>query len=218
MNRLKMTVELVRKYRRTPWIVVDLLWIVALILAGVMLSDWSLAVFCIPFCILIMWECSDVHLYAERDRFRDKVKSLDDELLYRYLTIEEQGKEIARLKDELAATKLLVRNHKDNPIKSNRVVNDKTFAVRFKSFVEEVEAKDPMSEEEKEYLHHVAERLLKWQTKTVRKDTEEYKYLERLGLMPEPSQNTEEHPMPEAKKRPVSKKKKTKTNENENKN
>jgi hypothetical protein len=74
-----------------------------------------------------------------------------------------------------------------------------------------------MSEEEKEYLHHVAERLLKWQTKTVRKDTEEYKYLERLGLMPEPSQNTEEHPMPEAKKRPAPKKK-TKKNENENKN
>lgn len=101
--------------------------------------------------------------------------------------------ELAKKDEEIEIYKKTAANHKDNPIKSNRLVSDKTFAVRFRSFVEAVRVIEPIGEEEKEYLHHVAERLLKWQTKTVRKDTEEYKYLERLGLMPEPSQNTKEH-------------------------
>ena len=55
----------------------------------------------------------------------------------------------------------------ENPIKDNRIVNDKTFALRFRSFVENTDVNDLMSEEEKEYLLHVAEKLIKYQAETV---------------------------------------------------
>lgn len=163
------------------------------------------------FFLLLMWDIDDS---LNKERRAELVRLLADKSDEVILL----KAELAKKDEEIEIYKKTATNHKDNPIKSNRLVSDKTFAVRFRAFVNEVRANDPMSEEEKEYLHHVAERLLKWQTKTVRKDTEEYKYLERLGLMPEPSQNTEERPMPEVKKRPVPKKKKTKTKENENKN
>ena len=163
------------------------------------------------FFLLLMWDIDDS---LNKERRAELVRLLADKRDEVILL----KAELAKKDEEIEIYKKTATNHKDNPIKSNRLVSDKTFAVRFRAFVNEVRANDPMSEEEKEYLHHVAERLLKWQTKTVRKDTEEYKYLERLGLMPEPSQNTEERPMPEVKKRPVPKKKKTKTKENENKN
>lgn len=163
------------------------------------------------FVLFLMWDIDDSLNKERRAELVRLLANKSDEVIL-------LKAELAKKDEEIEIYKKTATNHKDNPIKSNRLVSDKTFAVRFRSFVEEVRVIDPMNEEEKEYLHHVAERLLKWQTKTVRKDTEEYKYLERLGLMPEPSQNTEEHPMPEAKKRPVPKKKKTKKNENENKN
>ena len=128
----------------------------------------------------------------------------------------------AKLEEEISIYKDLVQNRKENPLKSNRLVSDKTFATRLKSFVSEVRVNDPCSFEEQEYLLNVAERLLKWQTKTVKKDSEEYKYLERIGLMPEPSPNTEEHPFPKPKeskpRRKPANKKKTKTSDNENQN
>ena len=55
----------------------------------------------------------------------------------------------------------------ENPIKDNRIVNDKTFALRFRSFVENTDVNDLMSEEEKEYLLDVAEKLIKYQAETV---------------------------------------------------
>ena len=54
-----------------------------------------------------------------------------------------------------------------NPIIDNRIVNDKTFALRFRSFVENTQVNDLMSEEEKEYLLCVAEKLIKYQAETV---------------------------------------------------
>lgn len=166
------------------------------------------------FFLFLMWDIDDSFNKDKRAELTRLLANKCDEVIVLKAEVEKKGEEIKILK-------MITSVRKDNPIKSNRLVGDKTFAIRFKSFVEEVEAKDPMSEEEKEYLHHVAERLLKWQTKTVKKDSEEYKYLERLGLMPEPSPNTDEHPMPEpqepkAKKRPAAKKK-PKTTENENK-
>ena len=70
----------------------------------------------------------------------------------------------------------------DNPIKDNRIVNSKTFAIRFKNFIENVQVSDAASEEEKEYLLNVANQLLKYQVQTVT-DEEEIKYLENLNLL-----------------------------------
>lgn len=69
----------------------------------------------------------------------------------------------------------------DNPIKDNRIVNDTTFAVRLKLFVDSVTVCDCASEEEKEYLQRVASKLIKYQVETST-DEEEVNYLKRLGL------------------------------------
>lgn len=69
-----------------------------------------------------------------------------------------------------------------NPIKDNRIVNSKTFAIRFKRFVEDVKVNDPCSEEEKEYLLNVSDQLLKYQLQTVT-DEEEIIYLRKLNLL-----------------------------------
>ena len=68
-----------------------------------------------------------------------------------------------------------------NPIIDNRIVNDTTFAVRLKLFVDSVTVCDCASEEEKEYLQRVAAKLIKYQVETST-DEEEVNYLKRLGL------------------------------------
>ena len=188
--------------------------IVAFVALFVLFKDGLFLISSLMFFLFLMWDIDDSFNKDKRAELTRLLANKCDEVIVLKAEVEKKGEEIKILK-------MITSVRKDNPIKSNRLVGDKTFAIRFKSFVEEVEAKDPISEEEKEYLHHVAERLLKWQTKTVKKDSEEYKYLERLGLMPEPSPNTDEHPMPEpqepkAKKRPAAKNK-PKTTEYENK-
>lgn len=69
----------------------------------------------------------------------------------------------------------------ENPIIDNRIVNDTTFAVRLKLFVDSVTVCDCASEEEKEYLQRVAVKLIKHQVETST-DEEEVSYLKRLGL------------------------------------
>lgn len=69
----------------------------------------------------------------------------------------------------------------DNPIIDNRIVNDTTFAVRLKLFMDSVTVCDCASEEEKEYLQRVAAKLIKYQVETST-DEEEVNYLKRLGL------------------------------------
>ena len=69
-----------------------------------------------------------------------------------------------------------------NPIKDNRIVISKTFAIRFRDFIKDVQVNDPASDEEKEYLLNVANQLLKYQIQTVT-DEEEIKYLENLNLL-----------------------------------
>ena len=69
-----------------------------------------------------------------------------------------------------------------NPIKNNRIVSSKTFAIRFKHFIEDVKVNDPASEEEKKYLLNVSDQLLKYQLQTVT-DEEEINYLKRLNLL-----------------------------------
>ena len=68
-----------------------------------------------------------------------------------------------------------------NPIIDNRIVNDTTFAMRLKNFIEKVNVCDQPSEEEKEYLQRVAVKLIKHQVETST-DEEEVNYLKRLGL------------------------------------
>ena len=69
----------------------------------------------------------------------------------------------------------------ENPIKDNRIVNDTTFAIRLKMFVEDVQVCDCAGEEEKDYILMVANNLIKYQVKTAT-DEEEVNYLKRLGL------------------------------------
>ena len=99
------------------------------------------------------------------------------------------------MKGDLNIASDLLSNNKANPIKSNRIVSDKTFAVRLRSFMHQIQPCDAASEEEVNYFIHVAEKLLSWQTKTVRRLSGEAEYLQRLGLMPtEPEQKkTEAH-------------------------
>ena len=188
--------------------------IVAFVALFVLFKDGLFLISSLMFFLFLMWDIDDSFNKDKRAELTRLLANKCDEVIVLKAEVEKKGEEIKILK-------MITSVRKDNPIKSNRLVGDKTFAIRFKSFVEEVRVNDPMSEEEKDYLHHVAERLLKWQTKTVKKDSEEYKYLERLGVMPEPSPNTDEHPMPEpqepkAKKRSATKKK-PKTTDNENK-
>lgn len=70
----------------------------------------------------------------------------------------------------------------NNPIIDNRLVNDYTFAIRFKLFLEGVETSDLPGEEEKEYLLNVANKLIDWQKLTVLNNTEK-EYLKRNNVI-----------------------------------
>lgn len=70
----------------------------------------------------------------------------------------------------------------ETPIKDNRIVFDRTFAIRLKAFVESVEVSDCAGEEEKDYILMVAESLIKYQVQTATNE-EEVNYLKRLGLL-----------------------------------
>ena len=64
----------------------------------------------------------------------------------------------------------------ENPIKDNRIVNDTTFALRLKNFIENVTVCDQPSEEEKDYLLMVAYKLITYQAETA-VDSNELAYL-----------------------------------------
>lgn len=216
MNLFYNTVSLLKRYGRFSWVAWHLILTLVLIVLGVCINDLKTVFFAVLPLTMVAWEISNVYLFEKSDGYKQQLSDKEDEVVL-------LNGEKCQLQEEVERLGAIIHDRKDNPIKSNRIVSDKTFAVRFRSFVEEVKANDPMSEEEKEYLHHVAERLLKWQTKTVHKDSEEYRYLERLGLMPHPSDNTEEYTEEtpkekRPKKRPASgKKPKTGPQENENK-
>lgn len=73
-----------------------------------------------------------------------------------------------------------------NPIKDNRIVSSKTFAVRFKQFLKWIPKEWWMSQphyyEEYEYLMYVAQHLLDYQIQTA-EDEVEIDYLKRLELL-----------------------------------
>lgn len=70
----------------------------------------------------------------------------------------------------------------ENPIIDNRIVKDKTFAIRLLNFIRDVQVNDCVSEEEQQYLIYVAEELLQYQIETV-KDKDEIMYLKNNNLM-----------------------------------
>lgn len=67
-----------------------------------------------------------------------------------------------------------------NPIKDNRII-DKTFAIRLRNFVEDVEVGDACSEDEKEALLNYTNELLRYQVFTATED-DEIDYLKRVGV------------------------------------
>jgi len=69
-----------------------------------------------------------------------------------------------------------------NPIVDNRIVSDKTFAIRLLNFIRDVDVNDPASDEEKCYLLDVAQSLLNYQIKTV-EDELEISYLKFNNLL-----------------------------------
>lgn len=51
----------------------------------------------------------------------------------------------------------------NNPIIENRLISDKTFALRLLNFIKNVDTADLPGTKEKQYLIKVAENLIKWQ-------------------------------------------------------
>lgn len=72
-----------------------------------------------------------------------------------------------------------------NPIKEKRIVNDITFALRFKHFLNDIKVCDAASEEELDYLKCVADKLLDYQVNTAEKNSDEYRYFVNNGLIKE---------------------------------
>lgn len=70
----------------------------------------------------------------------------------------------------------------ENPIIDNRIVHDASFALRLNNFIKKVNVCDMASEEEKDYLLFVANRLLQYQVKTAT-DVNEINYLTLNGLI-----------------------------------
>lgn len=68
-----------------------------------------------------------------------------------------------------------------NPIIDNRIVGDKTFAVRLYNFLNAVQVNDMASEEEKEYLLEVARRLIAHQKATINTAAES-DYFRMIGI------------------------------------
>ena len=75
-------------------------------------------------------------------------------------------------------------NTEDNPIKDNRIVKDKTFAIRLLGFALETTCSDPCSEDEKESMVSYATSLLKYQIETAT-EIDEITYLKTCKAEPE---------------------------------
>lgn len=66
-----------------------------------------------------------------------------------------------------------------NPIRDNRIVNDMTFATRFRLFLDGIQVCDACADEELDYLTKVADKLVAYQRATC--PEEEKWYFENLG-------------------------------------
>lgn len=111
----------------------------------------------------------------ELEKVKRRNLELDIELDSCQRELEVANKVIEQLKSSAVALK-------ENPLKSNRIVSDMTFAVRLRKYLLNSMVSDGIGHEERQYLLRTAEWLIRHQVKTVRRGTEEEKYLERLGL------------------------------------
>lgn len=68
----------------------------------------------------------------------------------------------------------------ENPIKDNRIVNDKTFALRLLGFALDTNCNDACSEDEKESMISYSSNLLQYQIETATEE-DEIDYLERCN-------------------------------------
>ena len=181
MRYIKRKIALLKRYGKLPWIILDIaITIVAAVTFALTLKPILLYTSGL-FLVITIWEIDSVHHTVRADIYK---------ALYENKCKESDGLEemMKALKDKLSSYETIQNSKKGNPIKSNRIVSDRTFAVRLRNFISDVEVCDAISEEEKSYLLGVAERLVKWQAKTVRKTTDEYAYLVRLGICKNPSE------------------------------
>lgn len=213
--------ELVYLFKRHGYWKVNLFVFVMMcvsLVSAIVFSSWTLLVNAVWCGISIF---SDYVICVEKEERLAVVKELDDyedKLCVAHHEIERLALEVETYK-AAEESQSSAESKKQNPIKSNRIVSDKTFAVRLRSFAQGVSSCDAAVEEEKEYMQYVAERLLSWQTKTVRKDSDEYRYLQRLGLMPalaeQSADNISVNESKSDKKRPASKRKLKKESKDE---
>lgn len=103
----------------------------------------------------VIWSISNSVL----DDLVKENRCLNDGLVIKEHEIERLTLELETYKEE-EASRTSAEAKKQNPIKSNRIVSDKTFAIRLRSFAQGVSPCDAAGEEEKEYIQHVAERLV----------------------------------------------------------
>ena len=103
-----------------------------------------------------------------------------DKILYTKVRVWIDGKKAYILNDELEYWSY------GNPIKDNRIVSSKTFAVRFKQFLDWIPKEFYMSGphilEEYEYLRDISRMLLNYQIQTATNE-KEINYLKRLNLL-----------------------------------
>ena len=218
MKKICDTIKLLKKHGLMNWVYGDICWMALVVVLGILQDKMDLSVLCLAVgAVMIMWEASDAYMF---EKLEDKNKEIAD----RDETIETLHKRVGEMTSDLEVASSLLTPNKANPIKSNRIVSDKTFAVRLRSFMNQIQPCDAASEEEVNYFIHVAEKLLSWQTKTVRRESSEAEYLQRLNLMPVEPEHQAEIPKeqkPSPKKRPakkkISKKQETEEVENENK-
>ena len=181
MRYIKRKIALLKRYGKLPWIILDIaITIVAAVTFALTLKPILLYISSL-FLVITIWEIDSVHHTVRADIYK---------ALYENKCKESDGLEdmMKVLKDKLSSYETMQNSKKENPIKSNRIVSDRTFAVRLRNFISDIQVCDAISEEEKSYLLGVAERLIKWQAKTVRKTTDEYAYLVRLGICKNPSE------------------------------
>ena len=178
MNELKHIRSLIVKHGRVLPVITFLLIALSLMTVWLIWKDFTFFLCALPALQLVLWEVSDVHLLEKMDVLKESNHELQE-------ILEVQN-------DDLMLYKTYLRTDKSNPIRFNRLVSDMTFAIRLKEFVKEIQTNDPVSEEEQEYLLRAADRLINWQVKTVKKNSEEYRYLKRNGLIQEPSEKTTE--------------------------
>ena len=167
MTEVKHIMELVRKYGY-PLLYYGMIVIAAILAVTVFVFG------CIPLIgFLVAWVVGCLW-YTDSLYQKELEEQLRGELGLK-------EKEITALSERLEGL-LAFKNDIFNPIKSGRIVNDKTFAYRLIEYLKLNASRLSAYLAEKDYLLDVAERLLKWQVSTVHPGSSEVDYLKKIGV------------------------------------